>query len=893
MRLSVVSPAPVLFPQSLPSPVVPAQYSSKPGEPNFHTNIYYMGSRSQRSFIDPPKTTRVLSSGRDPQLTQRPSLEELVTTSRLDEGTSALIKLVEKLSLQVNRLELQQESSGACTLKRFGDLEAEFLRLRGQADDAKSKAGDSGPDTEKLEKALKDLDQRERHEMGEVQAALGYLKDRLFAKLSDIEDFGSKSARQQENSAGELQSLLSDAINAYKAENEKRLSNIEGLLTQVAESQVKVSCDPDTIEKITQNVQIQVGDMVKSGILEYARRKDEEDLKRLSQLDRRVEELAAAQKSSMEKTASVLDSCRVEGKLMAKRDATHSQHFRQVEERMAALHATTQEIQCRESSNAKLEKTKRAEYEAKIDQTVKEMHVKYGGEIDRLDEKIGKFRKVVDEAKEVAESAESISRKRIEELGVRVDCWRKALEDRMEEMHERTRAACGAAEGAQDEAKAVTRRVEELAQAREEEKNEEKPESHIEAEELREKLEGDINDLRGKLEALETKVDKSIANLRMEQEQHKPESEVAAEIAHPPEEEPFNPHEEPILPAKSVAEEEPSIKLSVQQQPSQEEVKVVMDSLRPPEAQRDLPATGSFQRDIPEMGSKSVSFRGSEVGPQAKTDVIMKDLPESPALTPTLSKRQKPEEEKGKEEEGKKKEEEKEEEKNQHKEAEEEKEKKPEDGLSPDEREQQERNAYSAREPDNNNRHAPSPSPSEGKRDSGERQESDPASDWDSDAKRAAKANPEENPKADSEEEAKTAKPQASEADKSSQREQRSKETDNNKQDSRAAQADEHSGGQRLFEDDLLDIVADLERAPEEKITEAKKEAPVPVAKRMYYFWAQNVETTNIRWERCGVPEGAATARTKGITDFEIQLILRSRHDGEQHLFVRTDRIIT
>eukprot|EP01022_Parablepharisma_sp_SALTPOND_P019867 TRINITY_DN346_c0_g1_i3.p1 TRINITY_DN346_c0_g1~~TRINITY_DN346_c0_g1_i3.p1 ORF type:complete len:900 (+),score=121.79 TRINITY_DN346_c0_g1_i3:2341-5040(+) len=338
----------------------------------FKTNVYYMNKRNPIENAKMPEPSREGDTLK--RKTSQPSVNYKTTPSFYNE-IDEIKDVIQKLAVHINKLELQQESSSACTLKRFSELQdqiAVFAQSKPvPAADPQHQEGE----TKALRSEVRMLDQKYYKEVSEVQKALAYIKDKLFEKLSGLESTTFQSTRQNDSHIASLE----NSIKTLRSENDDKFGRIEENLNELAT--LKYTDVVESVSKIVQEqVNHSVAEMIKNGILEYARKKEDEDYRRLCLIDQRILEVESMQQELNRE----IDMTKLDAKVAAKKEAVANAKFKEMEESIANLIAEQQTMKGKAETEEKIRKGAMQEYWQKVQAGIKEVHEAYGTDMEML-----------------------------------------------------------------------------------------------------------------------------------------------------------------------------------------------------------------------------------------------------------------------------------------------------------------------------------------------------------------------------------------------------------------------------------------------------------------------------------------------------------------------------
>jgi len=389
----------------------------------FKTNVYYMGNKNtadiiklqEKAYSRPQpandqmyQTTKTGFARRSSQ-TSQPEFQEntdLNGNESKDNEIREIKQVIQKIAVHINKLELQQESSSSCTLKRLTELEDYVNSIK--------QVNSNTYETEGLaiRNEIRGLDQKHNKDIGELQTALTYIRDKLFEKLNTLETTAFNSANQ-----GNLQiEKLEASINTIKSEAYSKLEEFESNLNEIANMKYT-----DIVGEVSKSIQEQFkdifGEMLRNGILEYARKKEDEDYRRLSLIDQRISELEnASQELNRQFEMTKLDS-----KVSAKKEQIMNAKNKELDENLANLIADFQAFKAKYENFEKTQKSTIQEYWSRVESGIKSVHDDFGADIAIL-------RARQNDSKNICDSVVTDTKNLKEKLNERVDLLKDSLE---------------------------------------------------------------------------------------------------------------------------------------------------------------------------------------------------------------------------------------------------------------------------------------------------------------------------------------------------------------------------------------------------------------------------------------------------------------------------------
>jgi len=285
----------------------------------------------------------------------------------------AIKTVIEQMALKIKQLEEQQENSSACAIRRFNNLNNQMLK---SSDTLHNKLKEDEIKTLKNELfAFKDS---QRKEINEVQIALNYLNERMMGRLSDIEAATIRAAERNNTNV----SSLNDSLKSFNYDTEHRFQSIEKKINETT------SYKTDTLDSLLKIVQEQieeiVGDMIKNGILEYARAKEGEDYRRFALVDQRMLELENDKGLLMKE----LEASKVDIRFAAKKGAAMEAKLKELEGSITSALAEVRSMNTMAEANQKAQRNMVKEYWEKMQREISSMQSMQDQEIAKFNSKI-------------------------------------------------------------------------------------------------------------------------------------------------------------------------------------------------------------------------------------------------------------------------------------------------------------------------------------------------------------------------------------------------------------------------------------------------------------------------------------------------------------------------
>jgi len=317
--------------------------------------------------------------------------------------------VIQKIAIHINKLEMQQESSSACTLKRLQEIQEQI---------------DKQPKVDLntyFHEELNTVERKCHQEINELQIALNYIKDKLLNKLSELESTVVHSTRRNDNS-------LKEAIESLHAESERRFKVLEQ-----AAKETDAKCAA-TFNSMGRDIKDQITNMVeeiaKSCVLDYARKKEEEDCRRLNGIDKRITELELFR----EEICKEIDTVKLDMKVNAKKELAFNKKNKEMDQNMTRVLAELKAFQNKANTEDKHRKSQIQDYWSKLHNELRVSQDNYEIEFDkinaRLIENIGSITALSEDlAKLKSRTTEKIDN----ELEV-IERRRRNLESEMEEL---------------------------------------------------------------------------------------------------------------------------------------------------------------------------------------------------------------------------------------------------------------------------------------------------------------------------------------------------------------------------------------------------------------------------------------------------------------------------
>lgn len=309
---------------------------------------------------------------------------------------------IQQIKKQINTIELQQQSSSACTLKRFEDiqqeiskspankgnfidakvdpeqLDAKFTLIRNELSQELSQAILQERETNrKLKEDIEDLQrnlieqqknqvqdlnsmrnyikdsfqdfmQKQQNEIEDMQSGQTMIQEKILARLSTLES--AEADRSDENIPELYNSLKASLLAQAEAVDNKfesvgnAISQLEITCNAIQEEKVLLASAVKTIKDDNGTMMSKIGEAVKSQIMEYARRKEEEDTRRFTILGDQIQEFQNEIMELKQSMSTNIENQKVGERCFVLKQQSMNQSISLLENRVNGHEANTQEL---------------------------------------------------------------------------------------------------------------------------------------------------------------------------------------------------------------------------------------------------------------------------------------------------------------------------------------------------------------------------------------------------------------------------------------------------------------------------------------------------------------------------------------------------------------------
>eukprot|EP00826_Nyctotherus_ovalis_P050645 TRINITY_DN6236_c0_g3_i1.p1 TRINITY_DN6236_c0_g3~~TRINITY_DN6236_c0_g3_i1.p1 ORF type:complete len:497 (+),score=141.95 TRINITY_DN6236_c0_g3_i1:3-1493(+) len=301
--------------------------------------------------------------------------EREVKTDKSD--IEAIKTVIEKMALKISQLEQQQESSSVCALKRFNELNNQVQGSLQSSDAFYDRLKED--ELKNLRSQMFAFKDAQQKEMGEMQIALNFLNDRMLGKLSDLEAATVKAAEYNNSNMNSLD----NSFKSFKYDTEHHFQNIERAIKEI--SSFRHADLLDNLLKIVQGqIEETVDDMIKSGVLEYARAKEEEDYRRFALVDQRMLEL----ENDRDQIVREVEASRLDIKAAARKDASADTKLKELEDTVTSVLAEARSLKTMTEADQKAQGNMVQEYWQKMQNEISSLQTAQDQEVAKLNSRV-------------------------------------------------------------------------------------------------------------------------------------------------------------------------------------------------------------------------------------------------------------------------------------------------------------------------------------------------------------------------------------------------------------------------------------------------------------------------------------------------------------------------
>ncbi len=301
--------------------------------------------------------------------------------------------VVQTIAECVSKLDLQQQSSSDCAAKRFEEIQGQIKALESKASPSKftdltgpeivynsSQVRDESAIQAKaaVDQAAQRIDEQKfrdyitgcmremetefAREKEKMQIFASQIQDNVQKALRDMDDTADKSRARGAGRAQELDDTVRACVQEQTSSLARRCDETEYAIRQLTETLAAVRTEKDnsqfsllkSLRERQDRALSEVEDVVKSRILEYARRKEDSDGRKISEITQRVEEVTAAALELSKKLSNTIEVQKLDARLAAKKEQNAGQYVAQLEGGVADLKAEIQNVAAKHAETVDL-----------------------------------------------------------------------------------------------------------------------------------------------------------------------------------------------------------------------------------------------------------------------------------------------------------------------------------------------------------------------------------------------------------------------------------------------------------------------------------------------------------------------------------------------------------